>query len=114
MACSEEPSTQLPVAIGITEPGSSMKTTFTIEIKDGRGQASTGRVLLPTGNQRAGRPPHCLPTTGDVGLKLPSSAQRTGAMAKAQGVSKGCAGNKSSTNLGWHQILTAVLLPTQN
>lgn len=32
-----------------------MKTTFTIEIKDGRGQASTGRVLLPTGNQRAGR-----------------------------------------------------------
>lgn len=30
-----------------------MKTTFTIEIKDGRGQASTGRVVLPTGNQRA-------------------------------------------------------------
>lgn len=30
-----------------------MKTTFTIEIKDGRGQASTSRVLLPTGNQRA-------------------------------------------------------------
>lgn len=53
--CSEEPSTPPPVAIGTGEPGGSMKTTFTIEIKDGRGQASTGRVLLPTGNQRAGR-----------------------------------------------------------
>lgn len=53
--CSEEPSTPPPVAVGTGEPGGSMKTTFTIEIKDGRGQASTGRVLLPTGNQRAGR-----------------------------------------------------------
>ncbi|XP_057348320.1 smoothelin isoform X6 [Manis pentadactyla] len=53
IACSEEPSAPLPVAIGTAEPGASMKTTFTIEIKDGRGQASTGRVLLPTGNQRA-------------------------------------------------------------
>lgn len=51
--CSEEPSTPPPVAIGTGEPGASMKTTFTIEIKDGRGQASTGRVVLPTGNQRA-------------------------------------------------------------
>lgn len=51
--CSEEPSTPPPVAIGTGEPGGSMKTTFTIEIKDGRGQASTGRVVLPTGNQRA-------------------------------------------------------------
>ncbi|XP_053442871.1 smoothelin isoform X7 [Nycticebus coucang] len=50
VACSEEPSAPLPVA---AEPGGNMKTTFTIEIKDGRGQASTGRVLLPTGNQRA-------------------------------------------------------------
>ncbi|KAM6166756.1 smoothelin isoform 3-T3 [Erethizon dorsatum] len=53
VACSEEPSALLPVAVGTAEPGGSMKTTFTIEIKDGRGQASTGRVLLPTGNQRA-------------------------------------------------------------
>ncbi|XP_061241390.1 smoothelin isoform X8 [Bos javanicus] len=53
VAGSEEPSAPLPVAVGTAEPGASMKTTFTIEIKDGRGQASTGRVLLPTGNQRA-------------------------------------------------------------
>lgn len=58
VACSEEPSALLPVAVGTAEPGANMKTTFTIEIKDGRGQAPTGRVLLPTGNQRAGRPPH--------------------------------------------------------
>lgn len=58
-AGSEEPSALLPVAVGTAEPGASMKTTFTIEIKDGRGQTPTGRVLLPTGNQRAGRPPHC-------------------------------------------------------
>ncbi|XP_060468659.2 smoothelin isoform X4 [Panthera onca] len=53
VARSEEPSALLPVPVGTAEPGASMKTTFTIEIKDGRGQASTGRVLLPTGNQRA-------------------------------------------------------------
>ncbi|XP_055260629.1 smoothelin isoform X2 [Moschus berezovskii] len=53
VARSEEPSAPLPVAVGTAEPGASMKTTFTIEIKDGRGQASTGRVLLPMGNQRA-------------------------------------------------------------
>ncbi|XP_072809626.1 smoothelin isoform X4 [Vicugna pacos] len=63
VARSEEPSAPLPVAVGTAEPGASMKTTFTIEIKDGRGQASTGRVLLPTGNQRAGRPP-CSPLLG--------------------------------------------------
>uniref|UniRef100_A0A2K5CT48 Smoothelin n=1 Tax=Aotus nancymaae TaxID=37293 RepID=A0A2K5CT48_AOTNA len=53
VARSEEPGAPLPVAVGTAGPGGSMKTTFTIEIKDGRGQASTGRVLLPTGNQRA-------------------------------------------------------------
>ncbi|XP_045390451.1 smoothelin isoform X4 [Lemur catta] len=53
VARSEEPSAPLAVAVGTAEPGGSMKTTFTIEIKDGRGQSSTGRVLLPTGNQRA-------------------------------------------------------------
>ncbi|EPQ09932.1 Smoothelin [Myotis brandtii] len=55
-ACSEEPGALLPVAVGTAEPGANMKTTFTIEIKDGRGQAPTGRVLLPTGSQRAGPP----------------------------------------------------------
>lgn len=56
-ACSEEPSTLLPVAVGTAEPGGSMKTTFTIEIKDGRGQSTPSRVLLPAGSQRAGRSP---------------------------------------------------------
>ncbi|XP_045145492.1 smoothelin [Echinops telfairi] len=50
---SEEPSAPLTLATGTAEPGGSMKTTFTIEIKDGRGQAATGRVLLPTSGQRA-------------------------------------------------------------
>ncbi|KAF6083052.1 smoothelin [Phyllostomus discolor] len=53
VVCSEEPSALLPVAVGTAEPGANMKTTFTIEIKDSRGQTPTGRVLLPTGNQRA-------------------------------------------------------------
>ncbi|KAM5312873.1 smoothelin isoform 2-T2 [Glossophaga mutica] len=53
VVCSEEPSALLPVAVGSAEPGANMKTTFTIEIKDSRGQTPTGRVLLPTGNQRA-------------------------------------------------------------
>ncbi|XP_077895715.1 smoothelin isoform X7 [Ictidomys tridecemlineatus] len=74
VACSEEPSTQLPVAVGIAEPGSSMKTTFTIEIKDGRGQASTGRVLLPTGNQRAEL---------TLGLRAPSTLLSTSSGAKS-------------------------------
>ncbi|XP_046295366.1 smoothelin isoform X6 [Marmota monax] len=74
VACSEELSTQLPVAIGIAEPGSSMKTTFTIEIKDGRGQASTGRVLLPTGNQRAEL---------TLGLRAPSTLLSTSSGAKS-------------------------------
>jgi hypothetical protein len=63
-ACSEEPSAPLPVPVGTAEPGGNMKTTFTIEIKHGRGQASTGRVLLPSGNQRAGRPPRRSPLLG--------------------------------------------------
>ncbi|XP_045056466.2 smoothelin isoform X7 [Desmodus rotundus] len=53
VVCSEEPSAPLPGAVGTAEPGANMKTTFTIEIKDSRGQTPTGRVLLPTGNQRA-------------------------------------------------------------
>lgn len=94
VARSEEASAPLPVAVGTAEPGASMKTTFTIEIKDGRGQASTGRVLLPTGTQRAGRPPRCLPTAGDARLWPPSSTHRTCTVARAQGVSRGCAGNQ--------------------
>lgn len=89
--CSEEPSTPLPVGIGTGEPGGSMKTTtFTIEIKDGRGQASAGRVLLPTGNQRAGR----LLTARVESLQplTPSSACETSATATVQGV----------THLDWH------------
>nr|KAF6312251.1 smoothelin [Pipistrellus kuhlii] len=53
VACTEEPGALLPVAVGTAEPGANMKTTFTIEIKDGRGQAPAGRVLLPAGSQRA-------------------------------------------------------------
>ena len=86
VAGSEEPSAPLPVAVGAAEPGASMKTTFTIEIKDGRGQASTGRVLLPTGNQRAGRPPLCLPTAGGC---VPMAVQlRTQDTCRGQG--SGC------------------------
>lgn len=88
--CSEELSTPPPVATGTGEPGGSMKTTFTIEIKDGRGQASTGRVLLPTGNQRAGR----LLTAGMECLcpPTPCSACEAGAAASVQGVA----------HLDWH------------
>lgn len=116
MARSEAPSAPLAVAVGTAEPGASMKTTFTIEIKDGRGQASTGRVLLPTGNQRAGRPPRCLPTDGDDCLQPPSSAHRTDAVVRAQGVSKGCTGrHQPGLELpSPHLILTIVLLPIQN
>ncbi|XP_008571235.1 PREDICTED: smoothelin [Galeopterus variegatus] len=74
MARSEEPSALLPVAVGTAEPGGSMKTTFTIEIKDGRGQASTGRVLLPTGNQRAEL---------TLGLRAPSNLLSTNSGGKS-------------------------------
>ncbi|KAM5239295.1 smoothelin isoform 2-T2 [Ctenodactylus gundi] len=68
VARSEEPSAPPPGAVGTAEPGGSMKTTFTIEIKDGRGQASTGRMLLPTGNQRAEL---------TVGLRTPPTLRST-------------------------------------
>ncbi|XP_037022693.2 smoothelin isoform X8 [Artibeus jamaicensis] len=70
VVCSEEPSALLPVAVSTAEPGANMKTTFTIEIKDSRGQTPTGRVLLPTGGQRAEltlglrAPPTLLSTSG--------------------------------------------------
>ncbi|KAM7051440.1 smoothelin isoform 8-T8 [Molossus nigricans] len=74
VACSEEPCALLPVAVGTAEPGANMKTTFTIEIKDGRGQAPTGRVLLPTGNQRAEL---------TLGLRAPSTLLSTSSGGKS-------------------------------
>uniref|UniRef100_A0A8C6Q8D9 Smoothelin n=1 Tax=Nannospalax galili TaxID=1026970 RepID=A0A8C6Q8D9_NANGA len=96
-ACSEDPSVPLPVAIGTGEPGGSMKTTFTIEIKEGRGQASTGRVLLPASNQRAGR----LPTAGLECLQppLPMSACGTCAVPSVQGASMGALQTKVPSTL---------------
>ncbi|XP_033089167.1 smoothelin isoform X8 [Trachypithecus francoisi] len=74
VARSEEPGAPLPMAVSTAEPGGSMKTTFTIEIKDGRGQASTGRVLLPTGNQRAEL---------TVGLRAPPTLLSTSSGSKS-------------------------------
>ncbi|XP_042522284.1 smoothelin isoform X2 [Dipodomys spectabilis] len=70
--CSEEPSAPLPASTA--ESGGSMKTTFTIEIKDGRGQASTGRVLLPAGNQRAEL---------TLGLRTPSTLLSSSSRSKS-------------------------------
>ncbi|XP_058387781.1 smoothelin isoform X1 [Diceros bicornis minor] len=87
VARSEEPSAPLPVAVGSAEPGASMKTTFTIEIKDGRGQASTGRVLLPTGNQRAEltlglRAPPTLLSTSSGGKSTITHVSSPGTLAR--------------------------------
>ncbi|XP_070132300.1 smoothelin isoform X4 [Equus przewalskii] len=91
VARSEEPSAPLPVAVGTAEPGASMKTTFTIEIKDGRGQASTGRVLLPTGNQRAEltlglRAPPTLLSTSSGGKSTITHISSPGTLAQLGGV----------------------------
>ncbi|XP_047297425.1 smoothelin isoform X8 [Homo sapiens] len=87
VARSEEPGAPLPVAVGTAEPGGSMKTTFTIEIKDGRGQASTGRVLLPTGNQRAEltlglRAPPTLLSTSSGGKSTITRVNSPGTLAR--------------------------------
>ncbi|XP_077016638.1 smoothelin isoform X2 [Tamandua tetradactyla] len=87
VARSEEPSALLPVATGTAEPGGSMKTTFTIEIKDGRSQASTGRVLLPTGNQRAEltlglRAPPTIFSTGSGGTGTVTHISSPGNLAR--------------------------------
>lgn len=87
VACSEEPGAPLPVAVSTAEPGGSMKTTFTIEIKDGRGQASTGRVLLPTGNQRAEltlglRAPPTLLSTSSGGKSTITRVNSPGTLAR--------------------------------
>ncbi|XP_028613915.1 smoothelin isoform X2 [Grammomys surdaster] len=103
--CSEEPSTPPPVAIGTGEPGGSMKTTFTIEIKDGRGQASTGRVLLPTGNQRAEltlglRAPPTLLSTSSGGkntithISNPGTVARLGSVTHVTTFSHASPGNR--------------------
>ncbi|XP_031196387.1 smoothelin isoform X4 [Mastomys coucha] len=107
--CSEEPSTPPPVAIGTGEPGGSMKTTFTIEIKDGRGQASTGRVLLPTGNQRAEltlglRAPPTLLSTSSGGkntithVSSPGTVTRLGSVTHVTTFSHASPGNRGGCN----------------
>lgn len=107
--CSEEPSTPPPVAIGTGEPGGSMKTTFTIEIKDGRGQASTGRVVLPTGNQRAEltlglRAPPTLLSTSSGGkntithVSSPGTVTRLGSVTHVTTFSHASPGNRGGCN----------------
>ncbi|XP_036012641.1 smoothelin isoform X6 [Mus musculus] len=107
--CSEEPSTPPPVAVGTGEPGGSMKTTFTIEIKDGRGQASTGRVLLPTGNQRAEltlglRAPPTLLSTSSGGkntithISNPGTVTRLGSVTHVTTFSHASPGNRGGCN----------------
>ncbi|XP_016834598.1 smoothelin isoform X3 [Cricetulus griseus] len=108
--CSEEPSTPLPVGIGTGEPGGSMKTTtFTIEIKDGRGQASAGRVLLPTGNQRAEltlglRTPPTLLSTSSGGkstitrVSSPGTVTRLGSVTHVTTFSHASPGNRGGCN----------------
>ncbi|XP_038947659.1 smoothelin isoform X5 [Rattus norvegicus] len=107
--CSEEPSTPPPVAVGTGEPGGSMKTTFTIEIKDGRGQASTGRVVLPTGNQRAEltlglRAPPTLLSTSSGGkntithVSSPGTVTRLGSVTHVTTFSHASPGNRGGCN----------------
>ncbi|XP_040602768.1 smoothelin isoform X7 [Mesocricetus auratus] len=108
--CSEEPSTPLPVDIGTGESGGSMKTTtFTIEIKDGRGQASAGRVLLPTGNQRAEltlglRTPPTLLSTSSGGkstithVSSPGTVTRLGSVTHVTTFSHAAPSNRGSCN----------------
>ncbi|XP_075800189.1 smoothelin isoform X6 [Microtus pennsylvanicus] len=107
--CSEEPSTPLSVGIGTGEPGGSMKTTFTIEIKDGRGQASSGRVLLPTGNQRAEltlglRAPPTLLSTSSGGkstishISSPGTVTRLGSVTQVTSFSHASPGNRGGCN----------------
>lgn len=70
-----------------------MKTTFTIEIKDGRGQASTGRVLLPTSNQRAEltlglRTPPTLLNTGSGNKSTITHVSSPGTLTRMGGVTQ--------------------------
>ncbi|XP_017916450.1 PREDICTED: smoothelin isoform X3 [Capra hircus] len=110
VARSEEPSAPLPVAVGTAEPGASMKTTFTIEIKDGRGQASTGRVLLPTGNQRAEltlglRAPPALLSTSSGGkstfthISSPGNLARLGSVTHVTSFSPASLGSRGGCSI---------------
>ncbi|XP_047618288.1 smoothelin isoform X4 [Phacochoerus africanus] len=110
VARSEEPSAPLPVAVGTAEPGASMKTTFTIEIKDGRSQASTGRVLLPTGNQRAEltlglRAPPTLLSTSSGGkstithISSPGTVARLGTVTHVTSFSHASPGSRGGCSL---------------
>ncbi|XP_033618211.1 smoothelin isoform X3 [Fukomys damarensis] len=110
VACSEEPSAPLPVAVGTAEPGGSMKTTFTIEIKDGRGQASAGRVLLPTSNQRAEltlglrTPPTLLSTSGVnkntiTHVSSPGSLTRVGSVTHVTTFSHASPGSRGGCSI---------------
>lgn len=86
-----------------------MKTTFTIEIKDGRGQASTGRVVLPTGNQRAEltlglRAPPTLLSTSSGGkntithVSSPGTVTRLGSVTHVTTFSHASPGNRGGCN----------------
>ncbi|XP_016054046.1 PREDICTED: smoothelin isoform X1 [Miniopterus natalensis] len=108
--CSEEPSALLPVAVGTAEPGANMKTTFTIEIKDGRGQAPTGRVLLPTGNQRAEltlglRAPPTLLSTSSGGkstithISGPGTPARLGSVTQVTSFSHASSGGRGGCSI---------------
>ncbi|XP_060166425.1 smoothelin isoform X6 [Globicephala melas] len=110
MARSEAPSAPLAVAVGTAEPGASMKTTFTIEIKDGRGQASTGRVLLPTGNQRAElmlglRAPPTLLSTSSGGkstithISSPGNVARLGSVTHVTSFSHASPGSRGGCSI---------------
>ncbi|XP_036908431.1 smoothelin isoform X4 [Sturnira hondurensis] len=105
VVCSEEPSALLPVAVGTAEPGANMKTTFTIEIKDSRGQTPTGRVLLPTGSQRAEltlglRAPPTLLSTSSGGkstitrISSPGTPARLGSVTHITGFSHASPGGQ--------------------
>lgn len=76
VARTETPGVLPPATVGSAEPRDSMKTTVTIEIKSGRGQASPGRVLLPTSNQRAGKPPRALPPPTGRRAAAPTLSQQ--------------------------------------
>ncbi|KFO23656.1 Smoothelin [Fukomys damarensis] len=116
VACSEEPSAPLPVAVGTAEPGGSMKTTFTIEIKDGRGQASAGRVLLPTSNQRAEltlglrTPPTLLSTSGVnkntiTHVSSPGSLTRVGSVTHVTTFSHASPGSRGGCSIKLGKVL---------
>ncbi|XP_037366806.1 smoothelin isoform X1 [Talpa occidentalis] len=101
-ASSSNNSSQDPGATSSQFRGS-MKTTFTIEIKDGRGQASTGRVLLPAGNQRAEltlRAPPTLLSTSSGGkstithISSPGTLSRVGNVTQVTSFSHASPGNR--------------------